>query len=127
MTWACKKFDRYLIGTNEPFEVRTDHKWLATIIPKQGIDECPLRVQRLTLGMMKFHFEVVYVPGKQLSVADTLSRQPVESPAERDELADAVDEHVCGVQATWSASDKGEERIRQETLRDPELTRLGIS
>ena len=124
MTWACDKFDRYLIGRDEPFEVQTDHKPLVPIMNKQDIDECPLRIQRLKLRMMKFHFEVVYVPGKQLSVADTLSRQPVEKPAERDELSDALDEYVCGVQATWSASDKGLERIRQETLRDPELTEV---
>ena len=91
---------------------------------KQDIDECPLRVQLLKLRMMKFHFEVVYVPGKQFSVANTLSRQPSEKPAERDELTDVVDEHVCGVQATWSASDKGLERIRQERLRDSELTEV---
>ena len=31
---------------------------------------------------------------------------------------------MCGVQATWSASDKGLERIRQETLRNTELTEV---
>ena len=74
MTWACEKFDRYLIGRDEPFEVRTDHKPLVTKMNKQDIDECPLRVQRLKLRMMKFHLEVVYVPGKQ----------PIEKPAERE-------------------------------------------
>ena len=71
---------------------------------------------------MKFNFEVVYVPGKQLVVTNTLSRQPRDMPGDTNELSDAVDEYVYGVRATWPAPDKGLERLRKGTAKDSELT-----
>ena len=35
--------------------------------------------------MMRFTYDVVHVPGKELYTADTLSRAPVEKPSVQDE------------------------------------------
>ena len=35
--------------------------------------------------MMRFNFTISHVPGKQLVIADTLSRAPVSTPTEADE------------------------------------------
>ena len=47
MTWACEKFECYLIGKTQPFVIETDHKPLQTIINTQPLDQCPPRLQRL--------------------------------------------------------------------------------
>ena len=65
LVWACERFDCYLLGREDPFVIETNHKPLVTILNKQTLDQCPPRIQRLKMRMMKFHFEVVYVPGKQ--------------------------------------------------------------
>ena len=69
MTWACDKFDCYLLGKDQPFQVETDHKPLQTIMNLQDVDQCPPRLQRLKMRMMRYFFEVIYVPGKNLVIA----------------------------------------------------------
>jgi len=49
------------------------------------LDELPIRVQRFRLRLMRFKFTVSHVPGKNLVVADTLSRAPVSSGIADDE------------------------------------------
>ena len=81
MTWACEKFHCYLFGSEEPFLIETDHKPLITIMNVQSTEECPPRLMRMKLRLFRYCFRVVYVQGKKLVIADTLSRAPVE-PAE---------------------------------------------
>lgn len=69
----------------------TDHKPLVTTAKKA---KTPPRVQRLFLKMQKYHMEVVYRPGKELLIADTLSRAyditvPVEQH-EQDQIVQIV-------------------------------------
>lgn len=78
ITFACEKFQQYLLGQTSPFIVETDHKPLLSIMNIQDWSQCPPRLQRLKIRLARFFYTVVYVPGKELLVADALSRAPTE-------------------------------------------------
>ena len=42
----------------------------------KGLKELPLRVQRFHLRMLRHHFTISHIPGKDLVIADMLSRAP---------------------------------------------------
>ena len=117
--WACEKFQRYLVGLKH-FKILTDHKPLISLINKKDIQDTPIRCQRMLLRLTRFNTTAEYIPGKFMVVADALSRQPL-NRASNDGLAEAVEEYVGSIQATWPASDKKLEAIKQETLKDVNL------
>lgn len=119
--WACERFSHYLYGL-ENFTVHTDHKPLVPLINNKDLDTVPLRCQRLLMRLMKYNPTAEYVPGKTLTVADTLSRQPL--PVMQNE----VSELTCDVSAledavhsAWPVSPSKLERIKHETSADYEL------
>ncbi|MDD9361325.1 MAG: reverse transcriptase, partial [Anaplasma sp.] len=75
ITWACEKFKDYLIGLK--FHVETDHKPLIPLFTRKPVDDLTPRLQRLRLRMMRYDYTMQHVPGKDLVVADALSRQPL--------------------------------------------------
>ena len=54
-----------------------DHKPLIPLFSTKHLEELPARVQRFGLRMLRFNFNIVRVPGKNLLIADTLSRAPL--------------------------------------------------
>ena len=74
VTWACERFRDFLTGLQ--FHIQTDHKPLVPLFTTKGLAELPVRVQRFRLRLMRFNFTVSHVPGKDLIVADALSRAP---------------------------------------------------
>ena len=79
------------------------------------------------MRMMKYYFQVVYVPGKELPVADALSRFPLKVcvvDCKVDDLVKAVEEHMEGVRDALPASTDGLARVREATLNDPEMQEL---
>ena len=77
VTWACERFQDYLVGLQFHIEFQTDHKPLVPLLTSKNLDELPIRVQRFRLRLMRFSFSMSHVPGKELVLADTLSRAPV--------------------------------------------------
>ena len=122
MTWACERLHCYLFGCEEPFLIETDHRPLVPIMTYQSLDECPPRLMRMKLRLQRYCFRVEYVPGKKLTVADTLSRAPVEPGDSL--IATLVDEHVAVVSDLLQGSDEQLQRVREESLRDPQLSAL---
>lgn len=53
--------------------VESDHKPLVGLLDKPVAD-CSPRIQRMRLQLQRFDFRWVYKPGKELFIADTLSR-----------------------------------------------------
>ena len=117
-TWACEKFDRYLVGL-KTFSVVTDHKPLVPLINTKDLSETPLRCQRMLMRLMRFNVKANYVPGKDMLVADTLSRSPVSTTESSSH--EEVQAHVSDVQSSWQVSDAGLAKIRAETLKDVNL------
>lgn len=73
LVWAMGKFRDYVVGIHVQLE--TDHKPLLQILQTKPLDDLSPRLLRLRLRLTSFDYEVKYTPGKDLTVADTLSRQ----------------------------------------------------
>ena len=62
VTWACERFSDLLIGMT--FKIETDHKPLISLLGNKDLDILPPRVQRFRIRLMRFNYNIVYVPGK---------------------------------------------------------------
>lgn len=78
-----EKFYYYTYG--ETVVAQTDHKPLLGLV-KKPIHEMSIKQQRLIDRLLKFDFRLEYVPGKDLTVADALSRAPIEEESKETEL-----------------------------------------
>ena len=91
LTWACERLSQYLLGSR--FILETDHKPLIPLLSTKDLEELPIRVQRFRLRMMRYDYDVVHVPGKELNTADFLSRLPLPE-TESDDLQDEVQAYI---------------------------------
>ena len=116
-TWACERLSDYLIGLK--FHIWTDHKPLVPLFSTKHLEQIPIRVQRFRLRMMRFQFTISHVPGKQLVIADTLSRSPSENSTDTDELLhQETNAFIKAVMQTLPATDKRMEQIKECQLND---------
>ena len=74
VTWACERFQDYLIRMR--FQIETDHKPLVPLFTHKPLDQLPLRVQRFRLRMMRFSYSISHVPCRE---RPHNSRYPVSS------------------------------------------------
>ena len=71
IVFACTKFHDYIYG--KPFHMYNDYLPLKSIFTK-SIVKSPPRIRRFLLRLQKYNFEMHYMQGSLLTVADTLSR-----------------------------------------------------
>lgn len=81
ITFAVKKYHNYIYGRK--FIIHTDHKPLTSIVNK-SISNISTRLQRLLIKLLKYQYEIKYVPGKLMYLADTLSRSYLKDKVEDD-------------------------------------------
>ncbi|KAL2080774.1 hypothetical protein ACEWY4_024567 [Coilia grayii] len=117
LVFGCDKFYQYLFGRT--FEVEADHKPLEVIM-KKPLAETPLRLQKMLLRLQKYNMTVKYKKGKELYVADALSRNFLK---ETDENENSDDVQLCAVMCLPIAPERLQE-ISTETEKDPTLTTL---
>ncbi|XP_042345404.1 uncharacterized protein K02A2.6-like [Plectropomus leopardus] len=121
VVWACDRFSTYLYGLDS-FTVHTDHKPLAPLINNKDLDTVPPRCQRLLMRLMRYNPAAEYMPGKTLTVADTLSRQPLPAiQSEISELTCDVSVFEDAAHTAWPVSPSKLEQIKQETSTDYDL------
>lgn len=117
--WSCERFVRYVQGLDS-FCLQTDHKPLVPLINACDLDKAPVRCQRLLMRLMRFNLTAVHVPGKQLIVADALSRSPLSHDSES-ETDHHVKAYVDAVIANKPMSLDKLREIREATQIDSEL------
>ena len=73
IVFSCEKSHDYVYGLR--FVVENDHKPVILIF-QRALSKSPPRIQRFLLRLQRYNFQLHYVPGNQLLVADILSRLP---------------------------------------------------
>lgn len=85
IVFACQRFHYFVYGRE--FVVESDHKPLEALM-KKDIDSVPMRLQSMMMMLLKYPMmEIVFKPGKDMLVADCLSRAQVEEVEEVKELS----------------------------------------
>jgi hypothetical protein len=122
IVFACEKFHQYIYG--KQCEVETDHKPIENIW-KKTLNKCPPRIQRLMLRLQRYDLNIAYKPGKEMYVADTLSRATVTANTEiGSEHEEMVKIHVTTFMNSLPVADYKKKEMREETEKDPELKKL---
>uniref|UniRef100_A0A8C5MRX3 Gypsy retrotransposon integrase-like protein 1 n=1 Tax=Leptobrachium leishanense TaxID=445787 RepID=A0A8C5MRX3_9ANUR len=116
---GCEKFHQYIYG--RPVVVETDHKSLEYILQKP-LSSVPPRLQRMVMKLQRYDLTVKYKPGKEIPMADTLSRVFPDGHEARDEPD--LEEQVHTVLVNIPISDVRLEMIRQDTKQDKVLEKL---
>ncbi|XP_048582090.1 uncharacterized protein K02A2.6-like [Nematostella vectensis] len=76
VVYSLQKFDQYVYGRE--VTVESDHKPLAAIVTKP-LRSAPKRLQGMLLKMQRYCVTIVYKPGTEMYLADTLSRAFLQS------------------------------------------------
>ena len=89
ITWACEKFDFYLVGRQ--CEVETDRKPLIPLLGSKELPELPLWIRRFKMRLMRYCYQIFHTPGSKMLIADLLCRPPTEKEIRK---IDRVEMHV---------------------------------
>lgn len=71
IVFSFEKFHNFVYGRE--VIVQTDHKPLISII-KKDLNKVSARLQQMLLKLLKYDIDILYIPGRDMFVADTLSR-----------------------------------------------------
>jgi hypothetical protein len=72
IVFACERFDQYIYG-GDNITIHSDYKPLEAIF-KKPLLSAPKRLQRMLLRLQKYNIDVIYKKGRDLHIADFLSR-----------------------------------------------------
>ena len=120
VVFALEIFHQYIYGTN--VEIESDHKPLEIKTRKQ-LCQAPPRLQRLLLRLQRYDFTLKYRPGKDMVIADTLSRAYI-SDTSTDRMDNELMSAVHMVLENAPATDKRIQEIEELTQSDTTLQRL---
>ena len=88
VVFGCGQFRTYLYGCK--FQVESDHKPLEMISQKNLI-AAPPRLQHMLLRLQEYDVSIIYLPGKEMTLADGFSRLPNKKTKEEINLNVRVD------------------------------------
>ncbi|XP_054709030.1 uncharacterized protein K02A2.6-like [Uloborus diversus] len=114
--WSLEKFHHYVYGRK--ITVYNDHKPLEAI-RKKPLHKAPKRLQSMLLRAQRYNFDLVYKPGTQSLVSDTLSRAPLNTTEQDNKKIDIVcSVHTLPIKGTCL------EKIQDESNKDEEILAL---
>lgn len=113
VTYGLERFHDFVYGRK--VLVETDHKPLIAIA-KKSVGDMPPRLQRFFLRLMKYDFQLKFIPGKDLVIPDALSRAFSKSKKKEQSEYD-VEGHAVGVEDSM-VSPKTREQLMAETGSD---------
>ncbi|KAK2724118.1 hypothetical protein QYM36_002454, partial [Artemia franciscana] len=93
IVFGIRHFHQYLYGHS--FVVVTDHKPLETLINRSMQNSSP-RLQRMLLLIQPYDLTVIFRPGKEIPVPDTLSRLYLQSQDEKLKQGQSVEAQIHG-------------------------------
>uniref|UniRef100_A0A1X7V5L8 Integrase catalytic domain-containing protein n=2 Tax=Amphimedon queenslandica TaxID=400682 RepID=A0A1X7V5L8_AMPQE len=118
IVFGCQKFHDYLYGLL-CVHIETDHKPLETIL-KKPLHTAPARLQRMIMSIQRYPISVSYRPGKELLIADTLSRSPLPDTAGEYEFH----EYNINTLHTLPITESKLAEFKEQTKADPALQNL---
>lgn len=113
---ACKKFHSYIWGCKD-LTIESDHKPLETIF-KKPLTEAPPRLQRMFYQILPYNPKIIYKKGKEMYVADTLSRDCIDLTCEEEDSSF----QICALAIPFSKTRS--EELKKETEKSDELKLL---
>lgn len=117
--FGLERFHYYIFG--KPIIVETDHKPLVPIF-KKPLNKCPGRLQRMLVQLKKYDIEVVYKPGKELHIADALSRA-YDKNDKYTGWSEEIESQICSVNYVNATKEKIKQLL-EHTDKDEELKLL---
>ena len=112
VVFGCERFHTYVFGKSVTIE--SDHRPLEMIHLK-NLSAAPQRLQRMLLRIQPYAITIRYRPGKEMAMADALSRQPCDN---KEQIQLDVQLHFV------QFSTQRLEILRDETRQDAELMEL---
>ena len=115
--FTTTRLQMYLLGAPK-FQLATDHKPLLPLF-NNPTAKLPPRIERLALKMQNLDFEMIHIPGKT-NMTDYMSRHPLPETGndrlEKYVIATVQSEHAVVL-----------DRIKEETAKDKQLTKLAAA
>ena len=112
VVFGCERFHTFVYG--KQFVVESDHKPLE-MIQHKPLTAAPPRLQRMLLRLQPYDMTIKYRPGKEITLADGLSRLPP-----KDAMYIDLDVQVNFV----AFSTNHLEQVREESAQDDDLQQL---
>ena len=121
IVYACDRFYQYIFG--KQVICQTDHQPLVTVFDRP-FSSNPIRLQRFLIRLQRYDIAVTYVPGKDLPIADMLSRAHVDRKLTDDQLELENDCHmlISSIISNVNCSSSMMQRIKASTDSDITLS-----
>jgi hypothetical protein len=105
--------------------VQSDHRPLESIFKKAIGDVTSPRLQRMLLKLQRYQLLVGFTPGKEMYMADTLSRAYLTTPTPEDQdFCDEMEVMVHTIVTNIPMAAKGMQDIGEAAARDPDMQKL---
>ena len=121
VVFGCEKFNQSAYGRK--FKVENDHQPLKAIFSKPN-SRAPSRIQRFMLRLQRYDFTLEYIPGKQMNVADALSRNYLKEVPNQEITDSEMDYVIHAVISDLPISQERLNQFKEETEKDETLQLL---